>query len=70
MLDRQYLGQVIDAHFLAGLPAEADPCGENGEYHSFVFDGPIFRDPIPTTLGEVTSFEGRYYYCDLIPKDT
>jgi len=60
----------VYSRYRVKLPAEADRCGENGEYHSFVFDGPIFQDPIPYTLGEVTSFESRYYYSNLIPKDT
>jgi uncharacterized protein (TIGR00290 family) len=67
VLDRQFLGRVIDAQFLATLPAVVDPCGENGEYHSFVFDGPIFREPVRHTPGEVTSLDGRYFYCDLLP---
>ncbi|QNF31928.1 diphthine--ammonia ligase [Adhaeribacter swui] len=47
-----FAGQEIDADFLKNLPPGVDPCGENGEYHSFVYDGPIFKHPIPFTFGE------------------
>lgn len=46
------IGQVIDAGFVASLPAGTDPNGENGEYHTFCYDGPIFRSPVPFRLGE------------------
>ncbi len=45
-LDSSFVGRIIDADFVADLPPNIDPCGENGEYHSFVFDGPIFKKPI------------------------
>ncbi|PSR57091.1 ATP-binding protein [Adhaeribacter arboris] len=48
-----YAGIEIDDYFLKNLPAGVDPCGENGEYHSFVYDGPIFSNPIPFTQGEI-----------------
>jgi uncharacterized protein (TIGR00290 family) len=67
VLSRDYLGQVIDAQFLASLPAGVDPCGENGEYHSFVFDGPFFQEPVQFTLGKISSYEDRYIYFDLLP---
>ncbi len=51
-LDKSFCGRVIDASFVQDLPDHVDVCGENGEYHSFVFDGPIFRQPIPFTKGE------------------
>lgn len=51
-LDESFCGRIIDENFLADLPEGVDPCGENGEYHSFVFDGPIFNQPIPFTVGE------------------
>ncbi|RDC66513.1 Dph6-related ATP pyrophosphatase [Adhaeribacter pallidiroseus] len=47
-----YAGQEINADFLKNLPASVDPCGENGEYHSFVYDGPIFGHPVNFTRGE------------------
>jgi uncharacterized protein (TIGR00290 family) len=52
-LDRTWAGRVLDASFVQELPAEVDPCGENGEFHTFVFDGPIFAHPIPIHIGEV-----------------
>ena len=51
-LDDSYLGRVIDPDFIDSLPTNVDPCGENGEYHTFVFDGPIFKEPITFELGE------------------
>lgn len=48
-----YAGCEIDANFLKNLPAGVDPCGENGEYHTFVYDGPIFTNPILFTFGEI-----------------
>ena len=44
---------LIDRKFLATLPQTVDPCGENGEFHTFVFDGPIFKEPVPITKGEI-----------------
>lgn len=56
-LDKSFVGRVIDQEFLDDLPAEIDPCGENGEFHSFVFDGPIFKKPIQFEKGEVVGKE-------------
>ncbi len=52
-LDRSFCGRLIDDSFVRDLPPDVDVCGENGEYHSFVFDGPIFKYPIPYTKGEI-----------------
>jgi uncharacterized protein (TIGR00290 family) len=52
-LDKSFAGRVIDHDFLKDLPANVDPCGENGEFHTFVFEGPIFRQPVAFTKGEV-----------------
>lgn len=52
-LDRSFAGRLIDESLLRDLPAGVDPCGENGEYHSFVFEGPIFKNPIRIKKGEV-----------------
>lgn len=52
-LDKSFCGRLIDESFLADLPDDVDPCGENGEYHSFVFDGPIFRSPVLFKKGEI-----------------
>ncbi|MDB5208129.1 MAG: diphthine--ammonia ligase [Flavisolibacter sp.] len=52
-LNESFCGRLLDNTFLNDLPATVDPCGENGEYHSFVFDGPIFSQAIPFRKGEV-----------------
>lgn len=52
-LDRSFVGRIIDEQFLRDLPAGVDPCGENGEFHTFVFDGPLFRQPVKFEVGEV-----------------
>lgn len=59
LLDESFIGRVIDRDFLKDLPANIDPCGENGEFHTFVFDGPIFKNPIPITIGEKVFREYR-----------
>jgi len=51
-MDRSYAGRVIDRAFIRDLPRGIDPCGENGEFHTFVFDGPVFSGPVPFTIGE------------------
>ena len=72
-LDKSFVGRLLDRDFLNDIPESVDPCGENGEYHSFVFDGPIFSKPIAFTKGEVVykTYEQSeksfgFYYCDLI----
>jgi len=66
VLDKTFIGRLIDERFLAELPANVDPGGENGEFHSFVFDGPIFNGRIPYTIGEVV-LRDTFYFCDLLP---
>lgn len=51
-LNESFCGRLLDESFVADLPADVDVCGENGEYHSFVFDGPIFKQPIAVKKGE------------------
>jgi uncharacterized protein (TIGR00290 family) len=51
-LDRSFCGRVLDMDFLNDLPPRVDPCGENGEFHTFVYDGPLFKAPIPFKIGE------------------
>lgn len=65
-LGREFVGRIIDEQFLSDLPATVDPCGENGEYHSFVSDGPIFKERIFYTPGEIVLRDNRFYYCDLL----
>ncbi|WP_037314938.1 diphthine--ammonia ligase [Salegentibacter sp. Hel_I_6] len=52
-LDKSFCGRIIDKDFLNDLPEEVDSCGENGEFHTFVFDGPIFKKPIDFKKGEL-----------------
>lgn len=66
VLDASFAGRELDASFFAALPPAADPCGENGEFHTFVFDGPIFQEPIPLRTGETVS-RGGFCFCDLLP---
>lgn len=65
-LDPAFCGREFDEALLKDLPSSADPCGENGEFHTFVYDGPIFRQPIPLTKGEVVHRDG-FWFCDLQP---
>ncbi len=50
--DEDFVGTIIDKNFINNLPENVDPCGENGEFHTFCFDGPIFKNPIPFSIGE------------------
>jgi len=67
VLDKRFVGRRFDERFLSELPSNVDPCGENGEFHSFVYDGPIFRESLLYELGEVVLRDNRFYFCDLIP---
>ena len=66
VLNRSFAGRELDDSFFRDLPAGVDPCGENGEFHSFVFDGPIFHSPIPIRTGEIVERDS-FIYCDLLP---
>jgi uncharacterized protein (TIGR00290 family) len=66
-LDCAFAGREMDASFLRDLPAGVDPCGEKGEYHSFVFDGPIFSSPVKFKKGGTVLRDDRFCFCDLIP---
>jgi len=65
-LDRSFLGRDYDAQFLADLPAGVDPCGEHGEFHTFVHSGPIFRRKVEVRRGEVVERQG-FLFQDLLP---
>ena len=69
ILDKKFVGREFNKRFLSELPSTVDPCGENGEFHSFVYDGPIFREKMLHRKGEVVLRDNRFYYCDLIPED-
>lgn len=64
-LDSSFAGRELDASFFRNLPPGVDPCGENGEFHTFVFDGPIFRTPVPVHAGSVVSRDS-FIFCDLM----
>jgi uncharacterized protein (TIGR00290 family) len=64
-LDASFAGRAYDEQLLADLPANVDPCGENGEFHTFVHAGPIFAEPIACATGEVVERDG-FVFCDLI----
>jgi uncharacterized protein (TIGR00290 family) len=78
-LGEEFAGRIIDHQFLADLPENVDPCGENGEFHTFVFDGPIFQKPIRFEIGEKVlktyttkhtegeNTEYGFWFQDLIP---
>jgi uncharacterized protein (TIGR00290 family) len=71
-LDPQHLsadlaGQEYDQSFLERIPADVDPCGENGEFHTFAFDGPMFRKPVPMSIGETVPRDG-FIFADLLPE--
>lgn len=75
-LDRSFCGRELNDALLEELPPDVDPCGENGEYHSFVFDGPVFNRPVAFLTGEIsyriynspgdnTSDQSGFFYLDL-----
>lgn len=78
-LDKRFCGRLIDASFVNDLPSNIDVCGENGEFHSFVFDGPIFKQPVQFKKGEIiykqyeapklddANMQNKYgfWFCDL-----
>jgi uncharacterized protein (TIGR00290 family) len=78
-LDRSFAGRIIDKDFLKDLPAEVDPCGENGEFHTFCFDGPIFKQPVLFEKAGLIYREYKapasaqqddkmgFWFCDLLP---
>jgi uncharacterized protein (TIGR00290 family) len=65
-LDPAFCGRKIDDTFLDELPDGCDHCGENGEFHTFVSDGPVFRRPVLFERGEIVYRDG-FWYCDLLP---
>ncbi len=76
-LDKSFAGRELDEAFLKDLPENVDPCGENGEFHTFVFEGPIFNNPVTFKKGEVVGKEYKlsgetdktvtYWFQDLLP---
>lgn len=68
-LDRSMAGREFDAELLRDLPPGVDPCGENGEFHSFAYAGPMFSHPIAITTGDTVDRDG-FTFCDLAPQST
>lgn len=66
VLPREFAGREFDLSLLEDLPLGVDPCGENGEFHSFVYDGPMFRRPLAILSGEVIERDG-FIFADLLP---
>jgi len=79
-LDKSFCGREINNDFINDLPENVDPCGENGEYHSYVFDGPLFSEPVKFSKGELVykkykshstdnkdkNVENGFWFCDLL----
>ena len=66
VLEPSFAGRRLDESFFADLPPGVDPCGENGEFHTFVFDGPVFHAPVGFEPGEKV-VRGDFCFCDLLP---
>lgn len=66
-LDAGFTGREFDETLLYDLPPSVDPCGENGEFHTFVYNGPIFRERINVKRGEIVIMDERFSFCDLLP---
>jgi uncharacterized protein (TIGR00290 family) len=66
VLDQSFAGRIIDESFVSSLPPDVDPCGENGEFHSFVFDGPNFSMPVRFSIGEAV-LRDSFWFRDLLP---
>ena len=64
-LDARFAGRLFDEQLLADLPVTADPCGERGEFHTFVSDGPVFSAAIPYRVGETVLRDERFMFCDI-----
>lgn len=65
-LGKEFCGREFDRRFLESLPASVDPCGENGEFHTFVYASPSFREEIPIVRGDVVLRDG-FYFADILP---
>jgi diphthamide synthase (EF-2-diphthine--ammonia ligase) len=65
-LDRSFAGREFDQRLIDDLPPGIDPCGENGEFHSFAYAGPMFHDTITLTGGDVVDRDG-FVFADLLP---
>lgn len=70
VLPADYAGRAYGATLLNELPSSVDPCGERGEFHTFVSAGPGFRSPVPYSIGETILREERFAFCNLLPTYT
>ena len=68
-LDASFSGRQLDNDFIRDLLQKVDPCGENGEFHSFVYDGPVFKQAINFTKGKTVLRDNRFSFCDLTEQD-
>ncbi len=68
-LDSSFVGRSIDEGLIHDLPSRVDPCGENGEFHSFVYDGPIFHEEVKFSLGDKV-LRDSFWFCDLVEVET
>ncbi len=66
-LNESYCGREFDESFISDLPPSVDPCGENGEFHTFVYDGPMFEKEVPIRKGEIVLRDG-FYFADILPR--
>lgn len=66
-LSADYVGREFDESFLSDLPSGVDPCGERGEFHTFAFDGPMFREKVKISVGEVVERDG-FIFADVMPE--
>jgi uncharacterized protein (TIGR00290 family) len=66
-IPEKFVGREFDEGFLDALPDTVDPCGENGEFHSFAYAGPMFREPIEIIVGEIVHRDG-FVFADVLPK--
>jgi uncharacterized protein (TIGR00290 family) len=66
-LDRSFAGREFDRKLLDELPTTVDPCGERGEFHTFVYDGPMFREPVRVRAGEIVERDG-FVFADVVPE--
>jgi diphthamide synthase (EF-2-diphthine--ammonia ligase) len=64
-LSPSFVGRAFDERLLGSLPPGVDPCGERGEFHTFVWDAPSFSSPIPIRTGEVVTRDG-FVFCDVL----
>ena len=65
VLPKTFAGREYDSNFLSQLPDNIDKCGENGEFHTFAYNGPIFSFEVKNDIGDIVLRNGRFYYCDL-----